>query len=83
MVRLSESLLERLRDIVEVEPSEIPRFKTYLAGEWVDSKEYSNVYSPIDESIIARISKLSPEMIESVIEKIYRSGRWSARNLPG
>ncbi|MEM0260278.1 MAG: NADP-dependent glyceraldehyde-3-phosphate dehydrogenase [Sulfolobales archaeon] len=69
--------------MVEVEPSEIPRFKTYLAGEWVDSKEYSNVYSPIDESIIARISKLSPEMIESVIDKIYRSGRWSARNLPG
>ncbi|MEZ0289465.1 MAG: NADP-dependent glyceraldehyde-3-phosphate dehydrogenase [Sulfolobales archaeon] len=83
MVRLAEGFLSRFSDIVKIDPEGVPRFKTFLAGEWVETLEYSNVYSPIDESVIARVPKLSYDIVDKAIDKIYRSGRWSARNMPG
>ncbi len=58
-------------------------FKTYLAGEWVESEDYIDVYTPIDGSLIARVPKLSWSSIDSVIESVYSVGRWAARDTPG
>ena len=58
-------------------------FKTYLAGEWVDSGEYLDVRTPIDLSVIAKVSRLSWSLVDKTLSKVYGSGRWSARDLPG
>jgi len=86
MVRFSEEVYSALKDIAEKDQEDVLWFKTYLAGEWVGhdkTKEVSNVYSPIDESIIAKVPKISYELVDEALNKIYRSGRWTARNLPG
>jgi glyceraldehyde-3-phosphate dehydrogenase [NAD(P)+] len=83
MVRLTDKLEMLFKDIVKRDSEGIYWFKTYLAGEWVSTKEYSDVYSPIDESVIAKMPRLSYEDINRTIDKIYSSGRWSVRNTPG
>ena len=69
-------------DLVYVEDG-IPHYKTYLAGEWVDSGEYLDVRTPIDLTTIARVSKLSWNHVDSALSEVYNSGRWSVRDLPG
>jgi glyceraldehyde-3-phosphate dehydrogenase [NAD(P)+] len=86
MVRFSEELYSALKDIVERDQEGVLWFKTYLAGEWVGperTKEVSNVYSPIDETIIAKVPKIPYELASETLDKLYKNGRWSARNLPG
>jgi glyceraldehyde-3-phosphate dehydrogenase [NAD(P)+] len=58
-------------------------YKTYLAGEWVDTGEYIDVKTPIDLSVIAKVSKVSCPLVDSVLDRVYRYGRWSVRDLPG
>ena len=86
MVRFSDKLFEAVKDFAERDSEGVIWFKTYLAGEWVGRervREFSNVYSPIDESIIAKVPKIPYELAMDVLDKTYRSGRWSARNTPG
>jgi len=70
------------KDIYEVRNA-IPHFKTYMAGEWVDSKEFMNVVSPVDLSVIAKVPKLSFNEVDPAIEKVYRVGKWRVRDTPG
>lgn len=58
-------------------------YKTFLAGEWVDTGEYLDVKTPIDLSLIAKVSKLSWAHIDVALSRVYEKGRWSARDLPG
>lgn len=83
MVRLSEKIESLSREVVRRDEEGVLWFKTYLAGEWFESRESSLVYSPIDTSVIARVPRVSYEKMDTVVDKIYRSGRWSARNTPG
>jgi len=69
-------------DIVE-KRGNVLYFKTYLAGEWVDTGDYIDVYTPIDNSLIARVSKTPWSIIDSVLEVVYSTGRWRVRGIPG
>ena len=68
---------------VFVERDGMVYYKTYLAGEWIDSGEYLEVKTPIDLTVIAKVSKLSWEHVDKALSTVYNSGRWSARDLPG
>ncbi|MGC9104945.1 MAG: NADP-dependent glyceraldehyde-3-phosphate dehydrogenase [Thermoprotei archaeon] len=82
MVELRE-LSSVFSDIYTADEKGIKTFKTYLAGEWVEGERYTEVKSPIDLSVYARVPALSYETVDSVIEKVYKKGRWSIRDMPG
>jgi len=73
----------RVFDDISQERDGIPHYKTFIAGEWVDSGKYIDVKSPIDLSVIARVSKLDWQYVDSVLTKVYNYGRWSVRDMPG
>ncbi|MEM4003977.1 MAG: NADP-dependent glyceraldehyde-3-phosphate dehydrogenase [Ignisphaera sp.] len=70
------------REIAE-EVDGIHVFKTFLAGEWVSGSSFMDVRSPIDLSVIGRVPKLSWNDVDRALDKVYRVGRWSVRDLPG
>ncbi|MEM4076167.1 MAG: NADP-dependent glyceraldehyde-3-phosphate dehydrogenase [Metallosphaera sp.] len=63
--------------------SKIPSFKTYLVGDWVSSKEFEDVVSPIDLTVFARVPRIPDQMIDQALTKIYEKGRWEVRDMPG
>lgn len=65
-------------------PDGIPFFKMFIHGEWVDSSSNKviDVDTPIDSSIIARISNASKEEVDKAIEIAYES-RQKIRDIPG
>ncbi|BFI75984.1 NADP-dependent glyceraldehyde-3-phosphate dehydrogenase [Sulfurisphaera ohwakuensis] len=81
MVTLKE--LTGFKDIYTIDSDGIPVFKTYLAGEWVGSKEIENIKSPIDLTVYARVPKLNYEMVDNTLSTLYSKGRWAIRDLPG
>lgn len=81
MVNLKE--LVGFKDIYTLDPDGIPVFKTYLAGEWVVTKEVQEVKSPIDLSVYARVPKLNYEVVDNTLNTVYTKGRWSIRDMPG
>lgn len=58
-------------------------YRTYLAGDWVDTGDYIDVKTPIDLSTIAKVSKLSWSHVDATLARVYSKGRWSARDIPG
>ncbi len=58
-------------------------FKTFLAGEWVDSGSYIDVKTPIDLSTIARVSRINWELADKALSTLHSKGKWSTRDLPG
>ncbi|MGB9827261.1 aldehyde dehydrogenase family protein [Thermosphaera chiliense] len=58
-------------------------FKTFITGEWVDTGSYMDVKTPIDLSVIARVSKTGWELADKAMATLHARGRWSARDLPG
>jgi glyceraldehyde-3-phosphate dehydrogenase [NAD(P)+] len=82
MVKL-EIYSPAFKEIYRVDGDGIPVFKNYIAGEWVEGKAFYDVRSPIDQSVIARISIPALGDIERALEIIYKYGRWDIRNLPG
>jgi glyceraldehyde-3-phosphate dehydrogenase [NAD(P)+] len=85
---LHEKLTLKLSDFFEPiytkEPDGIPFFKMFINGEWVksDSDEVIDVDTPIDGSIIARISNASKEDVDRAIDVAYES-RQKIRDIPG
>jgi glyceraldehyde-3-phosphate dehydrogenase [NAD(P)+] len=73
---------ELFNDVV-FEKNGLVYYKTYLAGEWIDSDEYIDVKTPIDLSLIAKVSKVNWTYVDKALDKVYKVGRWSARDLPG
>jgi glyceraldehyde-3-phosphate dehydrogenase [NAD(P)+] len=61
----------------------IPYYKTLVAREWIDSGKYLEVKSPIDLSVIARVSKLDWHYVDRALAEVYNRGRWSVRDMPG
>ncbi|ACS90917.1 MULTISPECIES: NADP-dependent glyceraldehyde-3-phosphate dehydrogenase [Thermococcus] len=61
----------------------IPEFKAYVAGQWVFGESFSEVKSPIDGRIIARVSRLSRDQVEEALARVYEKGREEIRNYPG
>lgn len=82
MVRMLEIKENIFKNIVE-ERNDLYVFKTFAAGDWITGQDYLEVKTPIDLSIIAKIPKLSWNETNNILEKVYRSGRWSVRDLPG
>ena len=60
-----------------------PYFKTYVCGEWVEGEKWRDVKSPINNGVIAEIPKLSWGTIDNALNKVYSTGRWRIRDLPG
>ncbi|AIF69098.1 aldehyde dehydrogenase [Palaeococcus pacificus DY20341] len=74
---------EIFKEIYEIGDDGIPEFKAYLAGQWVFGERLTDITSPIDGRIIARVSRLSREQIEKVITTVYEKGKEEIRNYPG
>lgn len=70
-------------DIYIVKEDGLPCFKTYAAGEWVDSPTKMAIRSPIDGSLIARVSVPEWSTVDRALDTVYTKGRWSIRNTPG
>uniref|UniRef100_A0A7J2U576 Aldehyde dehydrogenase family protein n=1 Tax=Ignisphaera aggregans TaxID=334771 RepID=A0A7J2U576_9CREN len=66
-----------------VEKDGVTYYKTYVAGNWIDSGEYIDIKSPIDLSIIAKVSRLNWQRIDVALDSIYNDGRWVVRDVPG
>ncbi|QKQ99063.1 aldehyde dehydrogenase family protein [Metallosphaera tengchongensis] len=81
MVSLKE-LSPELKDIATTDSGSIS-FKTYLAGDWVSSKELEEVQSPIDLSVYCKVPRLPKEMVDHAIDKVFQTGRWAVRDFPG
>jgi glyceraldehyde-3-phosphate dehydrogenase [NAD(P)+] len=83
---LGENILELkdplYKEIYEVKEG-IYRFKTFIAGEWVSGKHATRVRSPINNEVIAEVPRLEWEVIDEALEKIWKTGRWSIRDMPG
>ncbi|MEM3832724.1 MAG: NADP-dependent glyceraldehyde-3-phosphate dehydrogenase [Thermoprotei archaeon] len=76
-------LSDVFNDIYKVDPDGIIRFKVFLAGKWVESDKWFNVKSPIDLSVISRVSIPVTTDIDESLEILYKYGRWDIRNMPG
>ncbi|MEM3068410.1 MAG: aldehyde dehydrogenase family protein [Nitrososphaerales archaeon] len=65
-------------------PDGIPFFKMFINGEWVNSnsKKVIDVDTPIDGSIIARVSDASKEDVDRATDVAYES-RQKIRDIPG
>ena len=71
-------------DIYEDREGE-PFYKAYVPSiGWVsgDSGELK-VYSPIDESTLAKVGLIGREQATQGLKVLYEKGRWEARNTPG
>ncbi len=62
----------------------LPRFKLYIEGEWVDSSkgEYIKVDTPINGEVVAYASKASPEDVDRAVASAYKN-RQEIRDIPG
>ncbi|KPU62782.1 aldehyde dehydrogenase [Thermococcus sp. EP1] len=69
--------------IYQIGKDGVPEFKTYTAGEWSFGEDFYEVKSPINGKVIARVSKLSKDQVERIIEKVYDKGREEIRSYPG
>ncbi|MGC9097077.1 MAG: NADP-dependent glyceraldehyde-3-phosphate dehydrogenase [Infirmifilum sp.] len=79
MLRLSSKIFQGVYEEVEG----FYRFKTYVAGQWEGGREYIRVRSPIDDSVIAEVPKLSWEQADRALGLVYEKGRWQVRDTPG
>ena len=75
---------EVFRGIYTIDEDGIPVFKAFLDSEWrlgrgrlVDDK------TPIDNSLIARVTTITVDEARDALRKLYEEGRWKARNTPG
>jgi len=71
------------KDIYKIDSDGTIKFKIFLAGEWVERDSWFDVKSPIDLSVISRVSIPTPEDINHTLKTLYEYGRWDIRNMPG
>jgi nonphosphorylating glyceraldehyde-3-phosphate dehydrogenase (EC 1.2.1.9) len=70
------------RDIYRFEDG-VPVFKVFVDGFWSEFPVRVDVRSPIDGSLIARVSVPDWEAVDRALDLVYSRGRWSIRNIPG
>ncbi|MCE4606218.1 MAG: aldehyde dehydrogenase family protein [Desulfurococcales archaeon] len=63
--------------------NDIPVFKAYINGRWVESQKKRNIFSPINGYLIAGMFEPSYEEALDALRNLYEKGRWDARNTPG
>ncbi len=56
-------------------------FRSFIGGSWIDFGNYMPVKSPINNEVIAQVSRLEPEHVEAAIEKLYTSWN-SLKSMP-
>lgn len=69
-------------DIYDIENG-IPVFKYFINGEWKKSNDKGKIVSPIDNNVIAYISRPDLSEVEKAIEDMYSIGKWKIRDMPG
>ncbi|WP_148882890.1 NADP-dependent glyceraldehyde-3-phosphate dehydrogenase [Thermococcus aciditolerans] len=74
---------EIFKDICRIGDDGVVEFATYSAGGWVFGESLIEVRSPINNEVIARVSKLNGEQLEEAIDAVYTKGREAIRNFPG
>ncbi|MEM1509624.1 MAG: NADP-dependent glyceraldehyde-3-phosphate dehydrogenase [Thermofilaceae archaeon] len=77
------SLHDKLFKGIFTEEDGVYKFKTYAAGEWLEGEAFTEVKSPIDLSVIAKVPRLSWREVDKVLETVYKVGRWRIRDTPG
>ncbi len=58
-------------------------FKTFMDGSWTLEGDLLDIRSPIDGSVIARVAKPTWDLVDRGLERVYKYGRWSIRDMPG
>ena len=69
--------------IYEMDKNNLPIFKNYLAGKWVMGEDFIDLKSPIDGSLIAKISRVSNTQMEDTLNLVYQKGRSAIRGTSG
>ncbi|MEM3753879.1 MAG: aldehyde dehydrogenase family protein, partial [Candidatus Micrarchaeaceae archaeon] len=79
--RLKLENLAYFDSIVEVNNG-IPYFKILVGGRWVMSTAFMDVKSPINDEIIARVSKMDVQLADEALSKAVDAKK-TMKNLPG
>ncbi len=79
VLELRSNLLKEIADYI----NEIPVFKPFMAGEFYSGGETKHVRSPVDGSQIAGFYRPDWDAVDAAVERVFRKGRWAARNTPG
>lgn len=61
----------------------IPKFATYVGGKWLFTDKTVEVRSPIDGSVIARVSLVRNDLARKATSLAYERGRFAMRETPG
>lgn len=69
--------------IYEVDEEAIHRFRTLLAGDYVEAEELIDVRTPIDGSSIATVPRLRWDKVDAALDVVNSEGRWAIRGRPG
>ena len=72
-----------LQTIFTKDDSGIPKFRTFLAGNWYEGSEWQDVLTPIDSTVIARLPKISPPIMEKMLATIHTKGKRVIRDTSG
>lgn len=80
-MKIDISYLNYFEEIYEMNNG-IPYFKTLVGGNWVMSDEFIEVKSPIDNEIIAKVSKMDVQLADEALEKATAAKK-IMKELPG
>ncbi len=85
MVKMMEIQLENaiFREIYRIGEDGILEFKNFIGGEWRFCEKFFDIKSPIDGSVIARVTIPKSETINFAIDSAYLEGRKNIRNYQG
>jgi glyceraldehyde-3-phosphate dehydrogenase [NAD(P)+] len=70
-------------DIFRIGEDGLPEFKNFFGGKWRFCEKFMDIKSPIDDSLIARVTIPKIEVIKFGIDSAYQDGRKNIRNYPG
>ncbi|GAB6135046.1 NADP-dependent glyceraldehyde-3-phosphate dehydrogenase [Thermococcus prieurii] len=74
---------ELFREVWREGEDGVPEFATYVDGEWLFTGRTAEVRSPIDGSVIARISLADGDLARKAVSTAYERGRSAIRETPG
>jgi glyceraldehyde-3-phosphate dehydrogenase [NAD(P)+] len=71
------------REIYRFGNDGIIEFKNFIGGKWLFCDKFMEIKSPIDGSVIARVTVPKSETMNLAITSAYQDGRKNIRNYPG
>ncbi|MFQ5969860.1 MAG: aldehyde dehydrogenase family protein [Nitrososphaerales archaeon] len=83
-MQVSKIKLNKIFDAIYDFEDGVPKFRNLVGGKWVESKskEFMNVRSPIDGSLIAIVPDCNHKDVDNAISAAYNA-RQSIRDVPG